>query len=122
MPLRTWVSFASAAIALSLLGSCALEQSARQYFVGSERCSGCHAPQYSSWKDTYHAKMVRTREEGLLKQSGELWARDARGNPGPTRGNIDGKPYGLNDVVFVIGDGEEVFNFGTNPLDPASGP
>ena len=38
-------------------------------FVGSEKCSTCHQAEYQSWKATYHANMVRTRQDGLLKAS-----------------------------------------------------
>jgi nitrate/TMAO reductase-like tetraheme cytochrome c subunit len=101
-PLR--VALLAALPALSLVG-CTLEKSSspRPQFAGSEACAGCHQAQYTSWKETYHSKMVRTRQEGLLRESGEYWAKDAKGNPGPTKGNIDGKPYGLEDVQYVIG-------------------
>jgi predicted CXXCH cytochrome family protein len=72
-------------------------------FVGSEACQKCHQAEYRTWKDTYHAKMIRTPRDGLLKDAGEQWARDVKGNPGPTKGNIDGKPYRLEDVQLVVG-------------------
>ena len=31
------------------------------------------------------------------------WAKDSKGTAGPTKGNIDGKPYGMEDVVYVVG-------------------
>lgn len=72
-------------------------------FTGSEKCSGCHAADVASWKDSYHSKMVRTPREGLLKEATDHWVRDARGVAGPARGNVDGRPYALDDVVMVVG-------------------
>jgi predicted CXXCH cytochrome family protein len=71
-------------------------------FVGSEACKTCHAKQYETWKDSYHAKMVRKKDDGILKAVVEKWASDGA-NPGPTKSNIDGKPRTLDDVVYVIG-------------------
>jgi hypothetical protein len=72
-------------------------------FVGSEKCGTCHQPAYASWKASYHSKMVRPVKEGLLKDALDNWTKDSKGQPGPTKGNIDGKAYGMNDVVYVIG-------------------
>lgn len=72
-------------------------------FVGSEACQKCHQAEYRTWKDTYHSKMIRTPKEGLLKDAGNNWAKDAKGGAGPTKGNIDGKPYRLEDVQLVVG-------------------
>ncbi|HSD41648.1 MAG TPA: multiheme c-type cytochrome [Burkholderiales bacterium] len=72
-------------------------------FVGSEACQKCHQAEYRTWKDTYHSKMIRTLKDGLLKGAGDNWAKDAKGTAGPTRGNIDGKPYKLEDVQLVVG-------------------
>jgi nitrate/TMAO reductase-like tetraheme cytochrome c subunit len=71
-------------------------------FVGSERCGTCHKAAYDSWKQTYHARMVLPRQEGLLKDAGDSWASDGK-NPGPTKGNIDGQAYKMDDVVFIVG-------------------
>jgi len=71
-------------------------------FVGSDACKSCHAKQFETWKNTYHSKMVRKKDEGILKAVVEKWANDGA-NPGPTKGNVDGKSYTLNDVVYVIG-------------------
>jgi nitrate/TMAO reductase-like tetraheme cytochrome c subunit len=72
-------------------------------FVGSEKCAACHAAEYKTWKETNHAKMVRPLKEGLLKDAGDNWAKDSKGTAGPTKGNIDGKPYKMEDVAYVIG-------------------
>jgi hypothetical protein len=71
-------------------------------FVGSEKCASCHKDAYDTWKQTYHSRMVLTRQEGLLKQAGEKWSSDGK-NPGPTKGNIDGTAYRMEDVVYVVG-------------------
>jgi hypothetical protein len=72
-------------------------------FAGSEKCATCHQDAYKTWKETYHAKMVRPLKEGLLKDAGDAWAKDARGNPGPTKGNVNGKAYKMEDVQLVVG-------------------
>src|SRR5512147_2935739 len=72
-------------------------------FVGSEKCAACHAAEYKTWKETNHAKMVRPLKDGLLKDAGDNWAKDSKGTSGPTKGNIDGKPYKMEDVAYVIG-------------------
>lgn len=73
-----------------------------QQFVGSEKCKGCHAEEYKSWKDTFHAKMVRPKKGALLKDAAVKWKSDGA-TPGPTRGNVTGKGYSLDDVQYVIG-------------------
>jgi cytochrome c553 len=71
-------------------------------FAGSDKCANCHKAAFDSWKQTYHSKMVLTRQEGLLKEAGDNWTSDGK-NPGPAKGNIDGQAYKLEDVIFVIG-------------------
>ncbi len=46
--------------------------------------------------------MVRKPADGLLKAAAEKWATDGA-TPGPAVGNVTGKPFSLNDVVYVIG-------------------
>ncbi|HWI13345.1 MAG TPA: multiheme c-type cytochrome [Burkholderiales bacterium] len=71
-------------------------------FVGSDACRKCHAKQYDTWKASYHAKMVRAKDDGILKGVVDKWASDGA-SAGPSKGNVDGKPYTLADVVFVVG-------------------
>ena len=66
-------------------------------------CATCHQEAFKAWQASYHSKMVRPLKEGLLKDALDNWAKDSKGQPGPTKGNIDGKPYRLEDVVYVIG-------------------
>jgi hypothetical protein len=102
---------ALAAIAGLLLATGASAQQARLgtmfgiegRFVGSETCGACHQEAYRTWKDTYHAKMVRPVREGLLKDALDHWTKDAKGNAGPTKANITGTPAKLDDVVYVVG-------------------
>jgi hypothetical protein len=84
-----------------LLGGRAVAAPDKEY-VGSDRCKTCHAAQFDTWKKTYHSKMVRKKDEGILKAVVENWAGNSA-NPGPTKSNVDGKPRTLEDVVFVIG-------------------
>lgn len=72
-------------------------------FVGSDKCQTCHQAEYTSWKGTWHSKMVRTAKDGLLKDAGDNWAKDSKGNAGPAKGNITGAPAKMEDVVFVVG-------------------
>ncbi|MCK7493941.1 MAG: hypothetical protein MZW92_23720 [Comamonadaceae bacterium] len=58
----------------------------------------CHAAEYKTWQDTLPRKMVRTPKDGLLKDAGDNWAKDSKGNAGPTKANIDGAPAKLEDV------------------------
>lgn len=98
MRLRMWCLAAMGLIAATLP---AAAQGADE-FAGSDKCATCHKAAFDSWKQTYHARMVLTRQEGLLKDAGDNWASDGK-NPGPTKGNIDGAAYKLEDVIFVIG-------------------
>ncbi len=91
------------AISACLASGAAWAQAAAGDFVGSAKCAGCHQAAYKTWQESNHSKMVRPLKEGLLKDALDNWARDARGQAGPSKGNIDGKPYALDDVVYVIG-------------------
>jgi nitrate/TMAO reductase-like tetraheme cytochrome c subunit len=99
------ISLAVGGLALAVAVGCATmpASTAKNDFVGSEQCAGCHAQEYKTWKETYHARMVLPRKEGLLKDAGDNWAKDKKGTAGPTKGNIDGKPYTMDDVAYVIG-------------------
>jgi hypothetical protein len=71
-------------------------------FVGSESCKRCHKTEYESWKNTYHSKMVRKKDDGILKAVVEKWESDGK-NQGPQKGNVTGKEFKLNDVEYVVG-------------------
>ncbi|MBI5440347.1 MAG: hypothetical protein HY900_03950 [Deltaproteobacteria bacterium] len=71
-------------------------------YVGSQTCAKCHPDEYKSWKLTYHSKMVRKRDEGILRDVVEKWATDGV-NPGPTTGNATGKKASILDVEYVVG-------------------
>jgi hypothetical protein len=93
-------------LAALVMGACATEAmlpTMASDFAESEKCATCHAAEFRTWRDTYHAKMVRTPHDGLLKEAADNWARDSKGNPGPRKGNIDGRSYALGDVQWVIG-------------------
>ncbi len=74
----------------------------KKEFVGSEKCKACHSEEYNSWKDTFHAKMVRPKKAGLLKDAVDKWKTDGT-NPGPIKGNVTDKPFTLDDVQYVVG-------------------
>lgn len=114
MDLRTvcWSAAALAALALGIgctsgpqgsAGSSNNPVMAKAEFVGSKACVECHEDEYKTWQGTYHSKMVRTAREGLLKDAVDNWAKDAKGNAGPTKANITGTPAKLEDVQYVIG-------------------
>lgn len=67
-------------------------------FVGSAKCGQCHAEQHKTWKQSYHAKMVRPKDEAILKDVVAQWA-----NGGPTKVNLTGAPAKLDDVIYVVG-------------------
>ncbi len=69
----------------------------------SEKCRGCHVGDSVTWKENYHGKMVRPVSDGLLKGAADHWTRDSKGSVGPRTGNVDGRAYGLDDVVMVVG-------------------
>lgn len=71
--------------------------------AASEKCRGCHVNESKTWKESYHNKMVRSARDGLHPSALANWLRDAKGNAGPAKGNIDGSPYGLDAVVLVVG-------------------
>jgi Cytochrome c554 and c-prime len=75
---------------------------ANKAYAGSAACKKCHAIEYDSWKLTFHSKMIRPRDEGILKDAVEKWATDGF-NPGPTVGNGTGKKFYILDVQYVIG-------------------
>jgi hypothetical protein len=86
-------------LAFSIAGVQAqIKKAADPEFVGSEACGKCHQTAYKSWKQSYHAKMVRPKDEAILKDVVEQW-----GNGGPTKINLTGAPAKLEDVVYVVG-------------------
>jgi hypothetical protein len=93
------------AVVVSGIAGCATMQSMAPApgFVGSETCAGCHPNSYRTWQQSLHAKMVRPLREGLLKDAGDNWGKDSKGNAGPTKGNVDGKPFKMEDVELVVG-------------------
>ena len=105
---RGMLSLAAAAIVVTAAG-CTTDLlkpaggAARSQFVGSDNCQECHEDEFKTWKQTPHSMMVRSTRDGLLKDAKDNWAKDAKGNPGPTKANITGTPATLDDVVYVIG-------------------
>lgn len=88
--------------ALAVAASPVAATTKTQGFVGSEKCKSCHAEEYKSWKGTFHAKMVQSRKGGILRDAVEKWQTDGT-NPGPTKGNVTGAPFKLDDVQYVLG-------------------
>lgn len=96
------VSIMVAGTMIMVFAAMACAADSRGEFVGSEKCKGCHAEEYKSWKDTFHAKMIRPKKGGILKEAVENWKGDAA-NPGPSKGNVTGKAFSLDDVKYVVG-------------------
>lgn len=95
------VSLFSLTLGISFAG--AKDTFKEKEYVGSAACKKCHAKDYESWdKETKHGKIVMEKKKGLLKAAAEKWATDGT-DAGPATGNIDGKPYKLDDVVYVVG-------------------
>lgn len=94
----------SVVVGAMMMGLAALAGAAdsKKEFIGSEKCKTCHSEEYSSWKDTFHAKMVRPKKTGFLKDAVDKWKTDGT-NPGPTKGNVTGKPFTFDDVQYVVG-------------------
>jgi hypothetical protein len=95
-----------AAFAMAVLAGCTTDSkmaSVASEFAGSDKCGTCHPAEFKTWKESYHAKMVRSVQDGLLKDALDNWIKDSKGNAGPTKGNIDGKTYALADVQLVVG-------------------
>lgn len=90
------VSTLATALVLSMVPG--LASAADPAYVGSEKCGKCHDVEYESWKQSYHARMVRPKDEGVLKDVVEQWGKD-----GPTKVNLTGAPATLADVVYVVG-------------------
>jgi len=67
-------------------------------YAGSKACQKCHDAEYETWKNSYHSKMIRPKDEAILKDVVEQWA-----NGGPTKVNLTGAPAKLDDVVYVVG-------------------
>ena len=91
-----------ALFALTVAAMPAAAATKKKEFVGSEKCKSCHAEEYKSWKETFHAKMLQPRKRGILKEAVEKWATDGT-NPGPTKGNVTGVVLKLDDVQYVVG-------------------
>jgi cytochrome c553 len=102
------IRLSAPALALALLvgvagPACAVQSSTADPAASHEKCRGCHDGDAVSWKENYHSKMVRHAKDGLIRSAVDDWARDAKGSAGPRTGNIDGRIYGLDDVVMVVG-------------------
>lgn len=86
---------AAAALAAGMLTAAV---AADPEFVGSQKCGTCHQDAYKSWKQSYHSKMVRPKDEAILKDVVEQWDKG-----GPTKVNLTGTPAKLDDVLYVVG-------------------
>ncbi len=94
---------AAAVMALCSTGLVASAMAAGDEFVGSAKCKMCHKAEYESWQNSsLHSKMVRSKDDGILKAVVDKWATDGT-NPGPTKGNVTGKAFALADVKMVVG-------------------
>lgn len=91
-----------AVMALCAMGLVSVAMAADDEFVGSAKCKTCHKTEYDSWQNSLHSKMVRKKDDGILKAVVEKWATDGT-NAGPTKGNVTGKPFTLADVDLVVG-------------------
>ncbi len=67
-------------------------------YAGSAACAKCHEDEYKSWQQSYHSKMIRPKNDAILKEVVAQWA-----NGGPTKVNLTGAPAGLDDVAYVVG-------------------
>ena len=74
----------------------------KKEFVGADKCKKCHTVEHKSWQDSNHSKMVRKKNDGILKEVVEKWATDGA-NPGPTKGNGTGNEFKMDDVQYVVG-------------------
>ena len=90
------VSTLTAALVLTMTSG--LASAADPAFAGSKKCGTCHDAEYASWKDSYHSKMVRPKDDGILKDVVDQW-----GKGGPTKVNLTGAPATMADVVYVVG-------------------
>src|SRR6266568_2608100 len=79
-----------------------LAADSKKEFVGSEACKKCHAEEFTSWKTTFHSKIVQPKKGGILKEAVAKWATDGK-NPGPATGNVTGATFKLDDVKCVVG-------------------
>ena len=95
---------AAMAVFLAMVGPAPSVQAATgNRTTATEKCRGCHVGDSVTWKENYHGKMVRPVRDGLLKSAADNWTRDSKGSVGPRTGNVDGRAYGLDDVVMVVG-------------------
>jgi len=77
---------AAGALALAVGAGCTSEprkMAVAYAFVGSEKCGTCHVSGYKTRKGSLHAKMVRPRNDGILKDVVASW---------PRTGPIPGRP------------------------------
>lgn len=93
------LAMATAVVAAGILASCGtMAPGTGSEFVGSAACQKCHKVEYKSWKESLHSKMMRKRDEGMLKGAAEKW-----NDGGPAKGNVTGRAAKLDDVEFVVG-------------------
>ncbi len=92
---RLWSTLALLAVSALTFGAAS---AADPEYTGSERCGKCHATEYRSWKASYHSKMVRPKDEAILKDVVENWDKG-----GPTKVINTGAPAKLDDVELVLG-------------------
>jgi hypothetical protein len=99
MNLKTVLAMTVAVAAGGLLaGYGGPAQAADGDFAGSAACQKCHKIEYRSWKQSLHSKMMRKRDEGILKDAAEKW-----NDGGPAKGNVTGRAAKLDDVEYVVG-------------------
>jgi cytochrome c553 len=110
LKVRLAVASGLGALGLATLVACSTDSTVAQSAVvtsaarvGSEQCATCHRDETKTWKDTYHAKVAQPPHEALVREAKQYWDMDGKGNAGPTKGNVDGKGYGLADVQLVVG-------------------
>lgn len=60
-------------------------------YVGSERCMGCHADRYLTWRETAHAVTIQETASAPQSVLADFEAEDAN------------RPFGLDQVKYVIG-------------------
>jgi cytochrome c553 len=89
---------APVAVASAVFFIAAPAKAADPEYAGSAACAKCHEEEHKTWQQSYHSKMVRAKDEAILKDVVAQW-----GNGGPTKVNLTGAPARLDDVVFVVG-------------------
>ena len=102
--MKTWIGVVAIVGCDILVGPTPGSQGSdsQKEFAGSEKWRGYHSEEFTSWKASFHAKIIQPRKGGILKDAVQKWKNDST-NPGLVKGNATGTQFTLDDAQYVVG-------------------